>query len=60
MSKPELTITIKPDGTVDGDAVGYTGKSCKAALDKILSGLGPRKDTRKREFSQREQQYINR
>jgi len=37
---PELHITVKPDGTVEIDAVGYTGTKCLEASQGYEKVLG--------------------
>lgn len=36
----EISIKIKPDGTVDIDLIGYKGNACEADLKKITKALG--------------------
>ncbi len=47
----EIEFTIKPDGEVEVDQIGYEGKNCVNDVKEILSALGREKSVkRKKEF----------
>lgn len=48
MSKKEINITIKPDGTIDIDQVGWEGKDCAGAIDELIKSLGDEKKVTKK------------
>jgi len=48
MPKKEINITIKPDGTVDIDQVGWKGQGCSGAIDELLKTIGDKKVSKKK------------
>lgn len=40
MAEQEISIKIKPDGTVDIDLIGYKGNACEEDMKKITKALG--------------------
>ncbi len=52
--KPEISVTIAPDGSVEIETSGFTGKSCQDATRALEAWLGGQKTERlKPEFHQR-------
>lgn len=50
--KKQITVDIKPDGTVTADVAGVEGPVCSTELDKLLKGLGTQTaETKKVEFA---------
>lgn len=51
----EIIVTIKPDGSIQVEAVGYKGESCKDATKAIEKALGiVSKETLKPEYYEKE------
>ena len=48
-SNKEIEFTIKPDGTVEADQIGYEGKGCAGDIQDILNALGGVKKTTKKQ-----------
>jgi hypothetical protein len=48
MNKKEISITIKPDGTLDIDLDGWEGKSCDGAIDELIKFVGRQKSSKKK------------
>jgi len=48
MSKKEISITIKPDGTLDIDLDGWEGKNCSGAVDEFIKFVGKQKFSKKK------------
>jgi len=59
VTEREVEIVIAPDGTVNVDQIGWTGKSCHGALDDLLSKIGQKiKVDKKAEFFKEEKVRI--
>lgn len=50
MAKKKIEVTINPDGTVEGEAMGHEGDGCMDALRGITSGMKRLRTKRKPEF----------
>lgn len=60
MKEENVQFTIKPDGTIEVDQIGYKGKSCVGDIDNILNALGKEKTKKqKEEFYQKEKTKLN-
>lgn len=56
----EVEFTIKPNGEVEIDQLGYEGKNCAGDIDDILNKLGKeKKTTRKKEYRRDAKVQIN-
>ena len=59
MPEKIIDITIKPDGTIDFDQLGYDGKGCQGDIDEIIREIGKVKSVkRKKEFYKTEKVKI--
>jgi hypothetical protein len=60
MKEKNIDITIKPDGTIDFDLIGYEGKGCEGDIDEIINAIGKKVTTiKKREYYKTEKVKIN-
>ena len=61
MAQPkEIEITIKEDGTLDLDQLGYEGKECAGAIDDIIKLLGTEvKNVKKADYFKQQKVHIN-
>ena len=48
MSQEEIIVKIHPDGRVEIDAVGFSGKGCVEATKFLEEGLGRASSSRKK------------
>lgn len=53
-SAKEIEFTIKPDGTVEADLLGYKGQGCAGDIQDILNALGGKKKTTKKQEYKRD------
>lgn len=59
-SAKEIEFTIKPDGTVKADLLGYEGKGCQGDIQDILNALGGKaKTTKKQEWKRDKKVRVN-
>lgn len=60
MASKEIEFTIKPDGTVEVDQIGWEGKACTNDISDILNVLGKeKKNVKKKEYYKDQKQTIN-
>lgn len=48
MKEQRITIEIEADGRLSADAEGFAGDLCLKDLDRLLEGLGPRAQARRK------------
>ena len=51
----EIEFTIKPDGEVEVDQIGYEGKNCVNDVKEILNALGREKSVKRKKEYYRDQ-----
>lgn len=56
----EIEISIKLDGTIDFDQLGFEGKDCHGAIDDIIKSLGDSKKViKKQDYYKKQKIRIN-
>jgi hypothetical protein len=51
MPTKEIEISIKPDGSLSIDQIGFEGKDCSGAIDALIKALGKEvKNVKKQEW----------
>jgi hypothetical protein len=50
MSGKKIEVIINPDGSVEGEAIGYEGDGCIKELRGLTSGMGSKRTKRKSDF----------
>jgi len=41
MNQPTIEVTVRPDGSIEVDAVGFHGETCEQATAFLEQALGP-------------------
>lgn len=59
-SKKEVEITIKEDGTIDIEQLGYFGKECAGDVDDLIKTLGRETHKKKKPEFHSKTQTVNR
>lgn len=59
MSAKTIKILINPDGTVEFDQIGWTGKQCSGEIKDLIEAIGKEtKVTKKQEYYKENEVHI--